>query len=87
MPHIRNPVEWMVDEIKDAAHHVEAVGHSLQGAEASPDTPLPEVNRIAVGDLRDVLDKGLKDFAACRTDVVILCLLYRHRPGRVRIPI
>ncbi len=76
MPHIRNPVEWMVDEIKDAAHHLDAVGHSLHGAEASPDSPLPEVRRIGVADLRDVLDKGLKDFAACRTDVVLLCLLY-----------
>ena len=34
------------------------------------------MRHIAVRDLREVLRKGVEDFAACRTDVVFLCLLY-----------
>ena len=36
----------------------------------------PAVRRIEVADLKEVLARGLDDFAACRTDVVFLCLVY-----------
>jgi len=34
------------------------------------------VQRIAPADLKDVLRRGIDDFAACRTDVFFLCLIY-----------
>jgi uncharacterized membrane protein len=37
--------------------------------------PLP-VRRIAAGDLRDSIAKGLRDFAACRTDAMFVCVVY-----------
>jgi uncharacterized membrane protein len=36
----------------------------------------PVVRRIGVGDLRAVIAKGVADFAAFRTDVIALCLIY-----------
>ena len=36
----------------------------------------PVVRRISAADIGDALAKGLKDFGACRTDVIFLCLLY-----------
>jgi uncharacterized membrane protein len=34
------------------------------------------VRRIRVSDLRDALGRGFEDFAACRTDVLFLCIVY-----------
>ena len=76
MATIRNPIEWGADQIKDAAHHLESVGHSIGGDEARREDAAPQVRRFAVADLRDVLAKGVADFAAYRTDVVFLCLIY-----------
>jgi uncharacterized membrane protein len=43
-------------------------------------TPLPvrapEVEAITLADLREAVRQGLKDFAACRTDVMFFCLIY-----------
>ena len=36
----------------------------------------PTVRRIAASDVGDALAKGVRDFGAARTDVVMLCLLY-----------
>jgi uncharacterized membrane protein len=72
---IRNPVEWSVDQFRHAASAVESAGragrrrHDLQ-------SPLPTVRRIGVSDLGEVLTRGLDDFAAYRTDVVFLCVIY-----------
>ena len=38
---------------------------------------MPRVRHLAVRDLREVLRKGVEDFAACRTDVVFLCVSTR----------
>ena len=37
---------------------------------------MPGVRHLAVRDLREVLRKGVDDFAACRSDVAFLALLY-----------
>jgi len=71
MPHIRNPLEWAADEVRDAARHAESMGHSLSGSQAGP-----AVRRIDVADLREALRMGFGDFGACRTDVVFLCIFY-----------
>jgi uncharacterized membrane protein len=69
--HIRNPVEWGVDQIRSVGTAIESisrVGHRTQEA--------PTVRRITVADLGDALARGLDDFAAFRTDVAFLCVIY-----------
>ena len=74
--HIRNPVEWGWGQLSLAALTAGSLGRSLRGSEESQYAPLPAVSRIKTADLKDVLIKGLDDFAAYRTDVIFLCLIY-----------
>ena len=76
MDTIRNPVEWAVDQFKSAVEAARWVGHSVRGAPADSDSPLPAIRRIAVADLRDALVKGLDDFRTFRTDVIFICVIY-----------
>ena len=76
MPTIRNPIEWGLEQFKSAGAHASAVGHSLGGQKVVESAFEPQVRRIAAADLRNVLRKGLEDFAAYRSDVVLICLLY-----------
>jgi uncharacterized membrane protein len=73
---IRNPVEWSVDQVKHAAQALEEAGHAVRQAQAELHSPAPQVARIRAADLKQVLKAGLDDFAASRTDVVALCLIY-----------
>jgi uncharacterized membrane protein len=72
--HIRNPAEWSVDQLRTANLAVERAGHALR--KPTRDAPLPRVRRIDLADLKDVLAKGISDFAAYRTDVMFLCVIY-----------
>jgi uncharacterized membrane protein len=74
--HIRNPAEWSVDQLKTAELAVERAGHSLRRPAEMRSAPLPAVRRINLGDLRDVLARGVSDFAAYRTDVIFVCIIY-----------
>ncbi len=74
--HIRNPVEWGVDQLKAANLAVGRAGHALRRPEETRHSPLPAVRRIEVADLRDVLVRGLADFGAYRTDVIFICIIY-----------
>ncbi len=74
--HIRNPVEWSVDQLKTAGHALGETGHALTRHDAPSSAPLPAVRRIEVADLKEVLAKGIADFAAYRTDVIFLCVIY-----------
>jgi uncharacterized membrane protein len=69
--HIRNPVEWTVDQLRVAGHAVERAGHPR-----GLGLPMPAVRRIGYADIREALERGLDDFAAFRTDVVFLCIVY-----------
>jgi uncharacterized membrane protein len=68
--HIRNPVEWGVDTIRVAGSAIERIGSRHH------DTPAPAVRRITVADLGDALARGIDDFAAFRTDVAFLAIIY-----------
>lgn len=68
--HIRNPVEWGVDQIRYAGS---ALGRTAARTHAAP---LPAVRRITASDLGDALARGIDDFAAFRTDVAFLCVIY-----------
>jgi uncharacterized membrane protein len=74
--HIRNPIEWGWDSLKNTGHAMEQAAHTMEGAWEGHDTTMPAVRRIDTADLSDALRKGFADFGAYRTDVVFLCLLY-----------
>ncbi len=72
--HIRNPVEWGVDQLRYAGTAIESIGHHR--ARDTGELARPAVRRIALSDLRLALERGVEDFAAFRTDVAFLCLIY-----------
>lgn len=71
---IRNPIEWFVDQCRLTAVAAGALGRA--GHRAGEAAARPQVRRIAAADLVEVLRKGLDDFAAYRSDVIFLCLIY-----------
>jgi len=73
--HIRNPIEWGMDQFRIAGLAVESAGRAIAETEDASARPLV-VNRIGVAELREVLRKGLDDFLAYRTDVIFLCVVY-----------
>lgn len=75
MTTIRNPLEWGADQIQNAARHAEATGRSLAGDDVG-EALSPTIRPISPADLREVLEKGVADFRACRSDVIFLCLIY-----------
>lgn len=72
---IRNPIEWATDQLKLTGLVVGAAGRAGVATEEL-DSRLPEICPIRIADLGDVLARGLDDFAAYRTDVVFLCIVY-----------
>lgn len=73
---IRNPVEWGVDQFRHAASAVESAGQVGRRTRENLHSPAPAIRRIGVADLGLVLAKGYDDFAAYRTDVIFLCVVY-----------
>ena len=73
---IRNPVEWVVDEIREVAGGVGQAGRSLQHTSTHLFSRPLTVSRITVADLREVVAKGFDDFMAYRTDIIFLIAVY-----------
>ena len=73
---IRNPVEWSVDQFRHAASAVESAGRAGRRTRENLHSPAPAVRRIGLADLGQALAGGYDDFAAYRTDVIFLCVLY-----------
>jgi uncharacterized membrane protein len=73
---IRNPVEWGVDQLKHAAEAVESVGRVSRQTREHWHSPAPTIRQIRTVDLKGILARGVDDFAAARTDVVFLCVIY-----------
>jgi uncharacterized membrane protein len=73
---IRNPVEWSVDQFRHAASAVESAGRVGRRTRENLHSPAPAVRRIGVADLGLALARGYDDFAAYRTDVIFLCVVY-----------
>lgn len=71
---IGNPLSWSAREISAVGRHLGAVATHV--GHDTADVEMPRIRHLAVRDLRDVLRKGLDDFAARRTDVIFLCVLY-----------
>ena len=72
---IGNPGSWVVDHVEAAGHHLGTmathVGHGSAG-----ELDLPQVRHLTLDDVRASLRAGVADFAACRTDVAFLALVY-----------
>jgi cytochrome c oxidase subunit II len=73
---IRNPVEWLVDELREMAGGVGLAGRSVQRTSTHLVSAPLIVHRIGVGDLKEVLVKGFDDFGAYRTDIIFLIVIY-----------
>ncbi len=73
---IRNPAEWGAAHFKVWSHAVAEASHAVSPTGEDRSAYEPTVRRIRTADLRDALAKGLQDFAAYRTDVFFLCLIY-----------
>jgi uncharacterized membrane protein len=73
---IRNPIEWSVDQVELTAHTLKSFGYAFHPTDADLDVAPPEVLRITVSDLKDVLLSGFRDFEAYRTDVIFIGLIF-----------
>jgi uncharacterized membrane protein len=73
--HIQSPFEWGWNRSKVS---VAGIGTSPPEEywKQARSGAVPEIRRIGVADLHAALSSGLEDFAANRTDVIFLCLLY-----------
>jgi uncharacterized membrane protein len=73
--HIRNPMEWVVAQFAATGEIGRAPAAEYWPATRGATAP-PEVVRITLADLREAVRRGVHDFAAARTDLVFLCLIY-----------
>jgi uncharacterized membrane protein len=73
---IRNPLEWGADQLRATGHAVGSASHTVYHADENPDVLRPAVHRIGTADLQDALARGLRDFGACRTDVLFISVIY-----------
>lgn len=74
--YIRNPIEWAWAQFKSGKRAAGSAAHAIHGNAADARAARPVIKRIGTADIRDALALGLKDFGACRTDVLFLCLIY-----------
>ncbi len=73
---IRNPIEYVVDEVTELAHGVGQAGRSMHHTSTHFLSVPLAIQRITVGDLKDVLKRGYGDLGAFRTDVIFLIGIY-----------
>jgi cytochrome c oxidase subunit 2 len=73
---IRNPVEWISDEVREVAKGIGLAGRSVRRTSTHLVSARLAINRITIGDLKDVLVKGFDDFGAYRTDILFLIVIY-----------
>lgn len=73
---IQNPVEWSAGKIMVTAHALNSGSRVFLHPEVDASASEPEVRKIALSDIADILRSGSRDFAAYRTDVMFICLLF-----------
>lgn len=73
---IKNPIEWSGAQFAHAMHVAGSFGHSLHHVGETIHSPAPAVLRIGFADVKKALAEGFDDFAAYRSDVIFLCVLY-----------
>jgi len=72
---IQSPIAWIGDRFNRAFHTVGSASDEEYWHEDRRAGSV-SVRRIGLGDLREALTSGLADFAANRTDVIFLCVIY-----------
>jgi uncharacterized membrane protein len=72
---IQSPIAWVGDRLDRAFHTVGSASADDYWHAAHPGATL-RVRRIGFRDLGVALSRGLDDFAANRTDVIFLCVIY-----------
>ncbi|WP_395019119.1 DUF2189 domain-containing protein [Dongia sp.] len=73
---IRNPVECVIDELREVATGVAGAGRSIGHTSTHLFSRPLAVSKIELSDLKEVLASGFDDFMAYRTDIVFLLLIY-----------
>jgi uncharacterized membrane protein len=74
--HVRNPIEWGWDRLKETGQAIGSAATSMDGAWETHGTAPPVVRKIGFADLKAALREGARDFEGCRTDLIFLCLIY-----------
>ena len=72
---IKSPPEWGWEQLKGGVAGIGTASPEEYWEGARP-RGVPAVRRIGIADLREALQKGMADFAANRTDVAFLCIIY-----------
>ena len=72
---IRNPIEWTTDQLRLTALAVGTISHAGH-REGEKHRAALQVRKISMADLGEALIAGFEDFAAWRSDVIFLCLIY-----------
>ena len=68
--HVRNPVEWGVDQVRLTWS---TLGRTMDHRHKAA---VPETRRISLSDIRHALARGVDDFGVFRSDVVFLAVIY-----------
>lgn len=76
MDTIRNPIEWIGASLRQIGTAAVDTAHVVVGDERARTDMPPAIRRIGVADLRDAVAKGVADFAAFRSDVMFIVILY-----------
>ncbi|HEY9040163.1 MAG TPA: DUF2189 domain-containing protein [Roseovarius sp.] len=69
---IGNPGSWLMQRFGDASHYAEDAAHAIGGDALAP----PVVKQIVFEDIGIALRKGVDDFAALRTEVLFIAIIY-----------
>jgi uncharacterized membrane protein len=72
---IQSPIAWIGDRLDRALHLIGSASDEEYWHEDRQGVAMT-VRRIGTAELRQALSKGLADFAANRTDVIFLCVIY-----------
>jgi uncharacterized membrane protein len=73
---IQSPPGWGWDQLTHAVQSIGSASSEDYWHRTDTRATTPVVRRIDVADLRAALTSGLADFAANRTDVIFLCVIY-----------
>ncbi len=69
---IGNPLSWTAQVLGSGSHHIAAGAEEASGKDRDP----VDIRKIGLEDLKISLRRGVDDFAAFRSDVIFICVVY-----------